>query len=352
MCVALLKLPDGVVTRRQLRNCYQNNPDGAGLMYVADGKLNVDKGYFGFRKFYKRFRILERAHPESAFVLHFRVATSGTVSKECCHPFNINKNLAFVHNGIFTGLGNPQLSDTQVFNVQVLQKLPENFIDKPEILASLDKYVNKSLSKLILLNNKQEYVIIGESSGEWENKVWYSNSGYKYGVQKIAGFTVNDYCNWNGKSYYDSLDDTYRKCGWCNTYRPLSKMTWKNNNSEAVKSSQGKSADWMCDYCAARGYQKPLGMSSWFKQEFIGLQQQCKACKEVYDVDDGVELSSGTFYCNGCWFAVKSSYNILCPYCNTYITLGGDNSCEFCGQEISIEDYAPQLADACNFEED
>lgn len=313
------------------------------MAYAHAGKLNVEKGYFGFRRFYKRFRVLERAHPDSAFVLHFRIATSGTVSEGCCHPFNVNKDLAFVHNGIFTGLGTTILSDTQVFNMQVLQRLPDNFIDESEVLTALSKYVDKSFSKLILLNNKQDYVIIGESSGYWENKVWFSNSGYKYGAQKIIGFDTNNYANWNGQSYYDSLDDTYRKCGWCQTYQPLSKMTWKSASSEEIKSSLGKSADWMCDYCAARNYQKLLGFERTSK---------CKACKEIYHIDEGVELSSGTFYCNGCWFAIKSTYNILCPYCNTYITLSGDNSCEFCGQEISPEDYTPQLINACNFEDD
>ena len=61
MCICILKLPDANITKRTLKNCWQGNKDGGGLMYNdGEGNLIIEKGFFGFRRIYKRIRYVEK----------------------------------------------------------------------------------------------------------------------------------------------------------------------------------------------------------------------------------------------------------------------------------------------------
>ena len=54
MCILVIK-PKGkeMPSKKILRNCWENNPDGAGMMYVKDGHVVIDKGYMEFSDFWK-----------------------------------------------------------------------------------------------------------------------------------------------------------------------------------------------------------------------------------------------------------------------------------------------------------
>ncbi len=97
MCIAVYKPKEAVLTKRTLKNCFDNNPDGAGFAYPNDEgtKIEVRRGYFGFRKFWRDYKAVQ--DKEKPMLIHFRIATSGCIDEENCHPWRIDEKHAFVH---------------------------------------------------------------------------------------------------------------------------------------------------------------------------------------------------------------------------------------------------------------
>jgi hypothetical protein len=188
MCIAILN-NSSELSRATLNNSWNNNPEGAGLLWSHKGKIETFKTY-------KRKELLKayyklRAEIKTPIVLHFRIATSGHEKYTNLHPFTINEQLGFVHNGILTGLGNKQHSDTYEFN-EMLKKLPSDFLSCPTTFEFIQNYI--STSKLIFLDGNGKATIANERLGSWDdNSNWYSNDSHKYdldfyyfGNQKVS----------------------------------------------------------------------------------------------------------------------------------------------------------------------
>ena len=81
MCVIIAK-PQGVELppAQTIFNCAMNNPHGFGFATVEGVYKTMD-----FRAFYKRLQ--EVASPDNAMILHFRIATHGSLKRANCHPF-------------------------------------------------------------------------------------------------------------------------------------------------------------------------------------------------------------------------------------------------------------------------
>lgn len=132
-----------------------------------------------FDVFMRKYKRALKNNLESPFLIHFRIATHGTVDTFNCHPFFINKNLTFIHNGIISGIGTDKLmSDTQLFNEKILKKLPKDFYKKEEYKLLIEKFIVGS--KLITLDINGDVAIFNESSGHWKDGVWFSNNSYSY----------------------------------------------------------------------------------------------------------------------------------------------------------------------------
>jgi len=113
MCIAILNTK-GKLSKETIKNSFDNNEMGAGLLWNANGKLNTFKTY-KFNALLQKYNELRNNTKTGKIVLHFRIATSGVNGKENLHPFNVNDNLGFVHNGVISGLGNVKHSDTYQF---------------------------------------------------------------------------------------------------------------------------------------------------------------------------------------------------------------------------------------------
>lgn len=229
MCVIVskeknVKLP----SKKILKTCFDNNPDGAGLMYVKDNKVVIDKGYMTFNSFYKRIKQLKKEFnsdlTDKAIVFHFRIGTSGGNIKENTHPFpissdikdlkalHINTDIAVAHNGIISGYVYDTLSDTQNFIKDFLEPLKElnkNFYKNDKILNIIDKELG---GKLTILDTKENITYIG--SFETENGVKYSNSTYKtsrysYSSSKFTTYNYPSYNKYDYDDYYDYYDSSY-----------------------------------------------------------------------------------------------------------------------------------------------
>jgi len=190
MCIAIYIPKDGTITKDVLKNCFENNPDGAGFAYIEDSEIKIAKGFFNFKRFFKDFRKVRR-NVSSPFLLHFRIATHGYVNYWNCHPFLINKNLAFCHNGVIAPedvIIPKHLSDTICFKDGILRKLPKDFYKNEGILNLIKEYIG--WSKLVFMNNIGNVTIVHEDHGEWIDGVWYSNKSYEK-RKKITYFYDN-----------------------------------------------------------------------------------------------------------------------------------------------------------------
>jgi predicted glutamine amidotransferase len=225
MCVIIVKKKDKNITRRELKECWDFNPDGAGFMYAANNKLHISKGYFSFRAFYHVFRKYERLYPESDFVIHMRIATSGKKDYDNCHPFIVNDGLAFAHNGIFWGLGDKEHSDTYILNEEILSKFPRNFLDIPEIFKAVTDYVIESHSKLVFMDNQNKITIVNEKAGTWDDGIWYSSGHYMTKIYTPSSYK-SSYYNKSATGGHDEYDNEGRSiykasevyCFSCNTW--------------------------------------------------------------------------------------------------------------------------------------
>lgn len=201
MCIAIYKPKGENIKKKYLKSSCKNNSDGMGLTYVNKyGHLIIYKEMKSFEKFYGVYRSVVEMQGNPNMLIHFRIATAGGVNLLNCHPFKVNRNLAFIHNGILDiEIKNKVLSDTQTFNNEILKKLPKDFYKNDYFVDMLEDYVGTN--KLIFIDSNSEVVIINEKLGDWHKGVWYSNSTYKYSY--ITKYTANGY----NYSYVDVEED-------------------------------------------------------------------------------------------------------------------------------------------------
>ena len=194
MCIAILNTKkSGRLPKSQIKNSWDNNDMGAGLLWNEGNKLNVFKTY-EYDEYINKYNELRDNVNIGNIVLHFRIATSGYKGEHNLHPFLVNDKLGFVHNGVIKGLGNKQFSDTYEFN-DMLKKFSHNFLGCEMSKYFISEYIG--YSKLIFLDADDKYTIINEELGKWADGNWYSNDSYKqyndykyYGNTKVYGTAV------------------------------------------------------------------------------------------------------------------------------------------------------------------
>lgn len=201
MCIAILNTKKaGRLPKQQIKNSWDNNDMGSGILWNKDGKLNVFKSY-DYEDYIEKYNEIRDDKSVGNIVLHFRIATSGYNGEHNLHPFLVNDGLGFVHNGVIKGLGNKSFSDTYEFN-DMLKKFKHNFLMCDMTKYFISEYIG--YSKLIFLDNKDKYTIINEELGKWSSGNWYSNDSYKQ---------VNDYKYYGNKKVYTKTDDKFEPKG-------------------------------------------------------------------------------------------------------------------------------------------
>lgn len=176
MCVAIYKPAGKVLTDDVLKDCHETNSDGSGFACIdSDGKLFIFKT-MDYQEFLVKYKEYTERLPDSPFIIHFRIATHGTVNTFNCHPFIINDDLVFVHNGIIRDVPacpDKLKSDTQIFNEMILQQLPTGWEKNDGLVFLIEKFIFGS--KLIVLNRSGDVTIFNEKVGTWHDGCWFSN---------------------------------------------------------------------------------------------------------------------------------------------------------------------------------
>lgn len=179
MCLIILRKPDTEnPPLAYLRRGYHWNAHGWGIAYNKDNVLHTFKSRGSLGLLLEK---LQEVPPESTLLIHFRNASDGGFTEEYLHPFSINENTCFMHNGWIPFFNNKKItgpSDTMAFNDQVLKPLFDQFNlnihDNTEIISRICRPMIFD-SKLAFLDNEGHYLIINEKLGLWEKEVFYSN---------------------------------------------------------------------------------------------------------------------------------------------------------------------------------
>ena len=240
MCIIVAKPRNTQLpTWNTLEKCFKRNPDGAGFMYSHEGVVHIKKGFMTFGEFKKAFRE-EKKHfdfEKEAVVFHFRIATHGEVSKECCHPFAVSTDLdrlretevtaryGCAHNGIIYGRNtNNRKSDSMDYIMNIvapLARLTRTDLCRDKYALNILKDTLGNTNKLAIMDGEGNVRLVGAFT---EDKgVYYSNTTYKYPKVTTSYYGTGTYASGYGSSSYPY----YKSAGTTSTstakYFPLSK---------------------------------------------------------------------------------------------------------------------------------
>lgn len=262
MCIILAKKKGVDIPNDDIiRNCFENNPDGAGLMYQVGDHVKIEKGYMNVEKLIKRVHTLSKKIDlkNKSFVIHFRIGTSGKNDKKTTHPFPITNDfdelrqlsiqtpLAMVHNGVIWEYAYKDsiLSDTQNFikdYVSIFYELNKDFLKNDRVIANLKEVCG---SKLCFLDNEDNLTFIGDFIEDTETGLIFSNTTYKkvhytyynFGRNTIIDDYEDDWYFPKSTIYKDDEILEYEKCM---TLDSDLFIQYENGNLEKV------GLDWLC----------------------------------------------------------------------------------------------------------
>lgn len=213
MCVIVYKPKNIDLPNKDiLYNCYRNNKDGVGYTFTDRKNVIVKKGYQDFNIFYNELLkdYLKYNLKDKNLILHFRIGTSGGLTKEKTQPFKItdnikelnklyikNKKTSIVHNGVFSSYTyNSKNSDTQNYIKDFLYPLLKSGIrNKTELIKDTLSY-----SKLAMLNYRDNVSLYGEFIQD--KGIYYSNTSYNNYVSN------EDTKKYDFTNHYKKLKDT------------------------------------------------------------------------------------------------------------------------------------------------
>ena len=237
MCIIVYK-PAGekFPSWNTLKNCFNNNPDGAGFMFADEFGVHVYKGFMDWQSFKNALKPHKLKGFSYPFVVHFRITTHGGTSKEMTQPFpltsdektlrklNSNCKVGVAHNGIIPLTCDAKnMSDTAKFVKEYMTALIDNskYYKNPRIPEIIEELIN---SKMCILSNDGHVEILGNG---WEkvDGIYYSNGTYRKSYYtKLYGSYMHDddwgdawdryYHGSYGKKLFDnSVDCHYTETG-------------------------------------------------------------------------------------------------------------------------------------------
>ena len=232
MCIIAIKRKGLDLNKEYVKNCFSNNPDGAGFMYADNGKVHIEKGFFDVNKYIARLDELwdKKDLSNKNLVMHFRIATNGAVNSQNCHPFPISKKLkdlrktevdsryGIVHNGVISKYSREvKMSDTQKFIMNDVYRLwMKNNIE------AMEKDM-KGNGRFCILKGDGEFELFGQF--DFEKDGWiFSNSSWSYSYEDLLNYkkhskgstTSYPYSSWDygyydedNNGFYEIMDEKY-----------------------------------------------------------------------------------------------------------------------------------------------
>lgn len=186
MCIICVKNSKKQLTKEQLKNCWDNNPDGAGIIWLENKIFHFQKGFESFKDFRKKWYEVSKDSKISAF--HCRIATHGGISPELTHPFYIDRDKIEL-----SGSG-----ELAMHNGVLSEKVYSSYFTKndSDTSAYCKKIYIETLSKKDIENDTagSRFVIFKNGVfrlfGKWiyDNGLFFSNDTYSYKKQNYNYF--------------------------------------------------------------------------------------------------------------------------------------------------------------------
>lgn len=187
MCIVIIKRKNvDTPTKDVINTCFENNSDGAGIMYLTNDGVKISKGFMSLVKLNK-YLDKKNFTKKDTVIYHFRLATHGLTAKGQTHPFPISEidrdlmsteittDLGMAHNGVLSAMQSDKiLSDTMMYTKHILFPIKDMIFTK-KMKGLLDK--SSVGSRLVFLNKKGRILTIGN----WvqDKGLMYSNNGYQ-----------------------------------------------------------------------------------------------------------------------------------------------------------------------------
>ena len=261
-----IKMPEENI----IRTMFEENPDGAGIMYQENKKVFIKKGFMEIEPLLEYLKT--RDWTDLPVVLHFRIGTAGPNNELNCHPYPVGManftegecELGMVHNGILYDYDPPKdsdINDTQVFLHEIVEKLPKNWL-KNSAIKTLIEHETKG-SRLTFLDKNGSITKFGKF--EKYEGCYYSNESYLPRARNYACMST-----WN-----DSFDDMFGL-----------------NESKFLNSNRNYSISFDSAFCVDDEGQAFL--QAWTKKEFNEYVEELE--NKCQQVDDNIYVANTDVY--------------------------------------------------------
>lgn len=249
MCIILTCNPNTRPSSELLSTCFYNNPDGAGIMWCENGRVQTSKGYMSEDALEKAIASVPK---ESPLVIHMRIATSGGVSAGTCHPFPISRSLtvlhaentecdaAVAHNGVISGMHtNAKLgiSDTVTF---VSDHIARMWRRDNKVTRRMRQKITSVApgNRFAIMTKSGDVYRIGEGWESVSPGIEASNSSWRH-----SRLSYVDELDWADVKY-----DYYRDSGYSASYRDVFDFWCKDCPNCATCIAYGACCDDIADY--------------------------------------------------------------------------------------------------------
>lgn len=137
MCVIIIKPANAAMPdRAELFDAFCCNPDGCG--FISETRFYKGLSFESFMKELNKVPKGERC------IIHFRLATHGTIKRSNCHPF-IKGDIGFAHNGILSIRPAGDLTDSETAFRYILYPIASVYgIDSRELENAVNLIIGSS----------------------------------------------------------------------------------------------------------------------------------------------------------------------------------------------------------------
>ena len=216
MCIIVAKEKGIEMPNRNiLKNCFDFNSDGVGIMWNNEDMVHIQKGFMTWEAFDSFLSELEnKVDLKSVGVCtHFRIKTHGKTSPQNCHGFCISNrvkdlkllklttNIGVMHNGIIPIKPIHSLSDTQTYIIKRLyniQKAHPRFLESKRIMGQIEKEITSKMAfltsdgKIHTIGNFIEQEGVLYSNRSFEDRCFYGYDWLRYDGVWYGGSVRNE----------------------------------------------------------------------------------------------------------------------------------------------------------------
>lgn len=155
MCIIIVC--DKTPSHDILIDCANENPDLCGISWIHSGIVETHRGL----QINQLLNISDKIPPKTHRIYHFRIATMGRIDVVNSHPFPLHRRktlshtystYALAHNGIFSGMGDRNESDTLKIVKFLEHEKPQRYYEVCNTLATI------SNSRIAFADGKREAV--------------------------------------------------------------------------------------------------------------------------------------------------------------------------------------------------